>query len=131
MSSPAKFVALAWLVLAAAALAFLPACLGTRTGLRPANMPAAPRALERHDAYVRADASLDAHDRASALAQADDVRALLSFPEVDRERLAVPFRPVLDRLEVYLAGDLVLDPNERAIAQTGVEVLRSALRPPD
>lgn len=72
------------------------------------------RVVDRHDAYVSADASLSEDAKQLDLQQSADVRMLISLPEVGAGTLKGALRPVMDRHDAYVYEDASLDELDRS-----------------
>ncbi len=87
------------------------------------------RVVERHDAYVTADVTLDEQTRGEYLGQSQGARELMiSMPDgVPANLLAPRLAPVLDRHDSYVERDLQLDILERDQYLATTSGLRSLL----
>lgn len=83
------------------------------------------RVLDRHDAYVAADESLE--DSTAALAESALVRGLLELPEVAPSSLDGALSPVMVRHDVYVSDDASLDELEREVYLADTQRLRDLL----
>lgn len=84
------------------------------------------RVIERHDAYVQADESLDNAAEAEALIESAELSALVQIPSVSASILADAFEPVASRHDAYVNA-LELDVFVRDVYLEDSERLRSLL----
>lgn len=84
------------------------------------------RVIERHDAYVKADKSLDDAAEAEALFESAELSALVQLPSVSASILADAFEPVASRHDAYVNA-LELDILVRDVYLEDSERLRSLL----
>jgi hypothetical protein len=89
------------------------------------------RVLNRHDAYVAADADLDEGQVALFMGQSGVARALSLLPEVGRGPLRVALEPIEGRHDAYVRADPGLDDDERATYLASTEQLGRLLAPPE
>lgn len=82
------------------------------------------RVIERHDAYVQADESLDDAAEAAALAESAELSVLVQLPSVSGSILADALEPVADRHDAYvnaqetdvLVRDIYLEDTKRLLS---------------
>lgn len=116
-------------LLTCALLALAPACAMTPEML-PTDGPLGrqvARVVERHDAYVAADASLDEATRAAYLDESATAVGLTGLPEVRADVLDAVLTPVMDRHDAYVLADGSLDALESGTYLGSTAGLRSLL----
>lgn len=73
------------------------------------------RVIDRHDAYVIADEGLTDAQEADALAGSASLAAFLDMSQVQGALLSAALAPVTLRHDIYVTGDVSLDPLERDV----------------
>lgn len=100
----------------------------TSTQIQTANIAGTVgHVLDRHDAYVKADTTLDSATLATDLSQSSFVRSEMTKAQVPASELAPALNPVADRTDAYDTKNASLPPYKLRTNLRDTAILREVL----